>query len=355
MNEADKIILKLQNPGVNRPYLKFLEQRSADGRPLSRAELWKNHYQFEVPAQVLSYKGQAPAHVTMLLYSHADGTYRKSATEYDLVLKVGVEAKAKAGKLSDDSVERSFKRLQQDRIIRRHKQRQSVKYPGAYSAPRITFLIPGTDRPLQTIPSKEGLLTANGVDCIVIPAESLQAIKDMGRKNTAAKAVYLSALFLATKGLAETVYVKKEGWQRLSRLERCAFSRGLKYCTRRSLLTYKANVLILNDAHTGKPTEQWEDTGVWDGEPDLNWEVNFDDISDDQWSQLLRAEFGDFDIGCPQCGEVKKFGIEVPVFNCFNCGTKGTPADFIQQHHGFTWKEARQHIAAQLTKLEVVI
>jgi len=119
MNDADKIIFKLQNPGVNRPYLKFLEQRSADGRPLSRAELWKNHYQFEVPAQVLSYKGQAPAHVTTLLYSHAEGTYRKSATEYDLVLKVGVEAKAKAGKLSEDSIERSFKRLEQDQIIRR--------------------------------------------------------------------------------------------------------------------------------------------------------------------------------------------------------------------------------------------
>jgi len=149
--------------------------------------------------------------------------------------------------------------------------------------------------------------------------------------------------------------VTKAEWMLRSGLERCAFNRGLKYCKRRSLLTYAANVLTVNDAHTGKPTEQWNETGTWDGEPSPTWEVNFDDISDDQWSQLLRAEFGDFDLGCPQCGVIKGFGIEVPVFNCFNCGTKGTLADFIKQHHGFSWKETRQHIAAKLESLEVTV
>jgi hypothetical protein len=142
---------------------------------------------------------------------------------------------------------------------------------------------------------------------------------------------------------------------RLSGLERCAFNRGLKYCTRESLLAYKANVLTVNDAKTGKPTEQWSESGTWDGDPNPDWEVNFDDISADEWAQLLHKEFRDFDIPCPQCGEVKRFGIEVPVFNCFNCGTKGTMADFIKQHHGFSWAETRQHIAEQLKSLEVTV
>ena len=215
MNQGDRLLLKLTHPaGHSRPYLNFLEQREADGRPLNRRELWKGHYQFEVPAQALFYKGQVPAHVTMLLYSHAEGRYRYSGSVFDLVLKATVTAKAEAGRLSDDSVERSFERLEHDRIIRRTKSRTAR---GKFAASKITLLHPGTERPLQTIPSRDGgLLTANEVECIVIPQESLRAFKWMD--SPAAKGVYLTALYLATKGLAETVYVKKDEWMRLSGL-----------------------------------------------------------------------------------------------------------------------------------------
>src|SRR5258708_7943285 len=138
----------------------------------------------------------------MLLYSHAEGRYRYSGSVFDLVLKATVSAKADAGNLSADSVERSFKRLEKDRIIRRTKGRSAR---GKFTASKITLLRPGTEQPLQTIPSRDGgLLKANGVECIVVPAESLHAINIMG--SPAEKGVYLTALHLATQGRAETVY-----------------------------------------------------------------------------------------------------------------------------------------------------
>jgi hypothetical protein len=227
-----------------------------------------------------------------------------------------------------------------------------------YSAPQITFLIPGTDQPLQTIPSNDGLLTANDVeDYIVVPAESLEAINDM--IEAAAKAVYIAALYLVTKGLAETIYITKAEWMLRSGLERCAFNRGLKYCKRHSLLTYAANVLTVNDAHAGKPTEQWSETGTWDGEPNPDWEANFDEITDaGQWDALFQLEFGtEIPPSCSSCGNVKRFGVNFSknCFNCFNCGSKGTLAAFIKQHHGFDWPQTRKHLAAQLKKLEVQI
>src|ERR1700730_18653681 len=78
-----KAYIKATNRDANasRPYLKYLEQREEDGRPLRLDQLWKEHYKFAVPSAILRYKGQAPAHTALLLYSHAEGRYRHSTSE----------------------------------------------------------------------------------------------------------------------------------------------------------------------------------------------------------------------------------------------------------------------------------
>jgi len=337
VNSANALI-RFQHRGKSRSFLKYLEQRALDGRSLTLENLWDGHdHVFRVPGFVLSYCGTTPAHTALMLASQAQGHSYHTASEHNVVVKAAIRAKAVRSNLSYKAVQSSFLRLEKDGLICRTKRRTPK---GRHAATSISF----TDK------------FRHKDDFILIPLESLNAID--GMENAAEKAVYVAALYLATKGLAETVYVKKQEWRKLSGLGKNAFNRGVKYCATKRLLTFASDVLTVNDASTGKPTVQWQRPKVWSGEPSPTWEVDFDTVTSDQWEQLLYAEFGtDAPHRCPQCGNHKRFsvGISKKVFGCFNCGTRGTLAEFMRLHHGFDWAQIRRHIAEQLRKLEVTV
>lgn len=307
-------------------------------------------------------------HLALLLYRQGAGvSYGSIESGLDVSFKARVDTKAEASHLSPRSVKGAFRRLERDGFLVRRNQKSES---GRFKAARVYLLNPQTKERLLTRPGEYGLLSSNANDehfhFITVPRASLDAIN--GMKHASSKAVYLSALCLASKAMEECVLVRRSLWQELSQLGRNAFSRGLRYCTGKKLFSYKKGVLTLHDPLTGKPTERWRSERVRIQHENTVWRFDLNEVTPEQWravvERLLKQAIPAADkwtlskeIPCPHCGKAGAFSVNFSVagYICHGCKEKGRLGQLVQRVHGGNMDAAKVFIQESIRESEVAL
>jgi len=290
-------------------------------------DLWEGFRCFESPTEVLSYRGEIPAVLLMNLFMRAAVVSMKATLPYKIRFTVRENKLAQKLHTSLPTIRNAYRQLERDRLVKRERVRD--QFSKQWQATKVSVCNPTTANTLLASTSRiDNLLAANGVTGFSVPLDCLRAT--INRLETpAARAVYISALFLAHSFKCERLTVSKAYWCRVSKLSRKAFNRGLQICKRKRLLSYRGETLTLNDPETGKPSERRPVS--------MPMPLDFRDITSKGWEEICcHLLGGSFEPGrkgwtrttadriCPYCGSAKGFAIhfEWQRFHCFNCGEK---------------------------------
>lgn len=341
---------------------------AADDRPTG---IWTGHSTFQIPLRLLEYAGQSPVHLALLLYSQGAGvSYRSPDWGNDVSFPSRIASRAKVSGLSARVVRSAFKRLETDGYISMRSNGNTDA--GRYRARKIFLLDPQTGERLTTNPGIYGLFSSNATDehfhFITVPRTSLEAVNAM--EHASAKSAYLVALCFVSKAMDECVAVNRSLWQRLSHLGRNAFGRGLRYCIRKGLLSYRRGVLTVNDPATGKPTERWKHPRVRIEHENPVWKFDLNTVKPEKWrivvEELLHASFPETDgwthstkdVGCPFCGEFGKFNVNFSEsrYKCHasGCRESGRLGQLVQRVHRTTMDAAKTFIQEKIREEERV-
>jgi hypothetical protein len=295
--------------------------------------LWNNFSSFQCPVELVEFAGSPAMHLALLLYQQAAVvSYRAREENRNVRFKVTIKNRATASGLSPRSVRSAFKVLERDGLIVRKRRQKGTD--GRFLDTYVDMLDPQTGYALQTFPKVYGLLSSNATNdyfhFITVPKAALTAIKCM--THACEKSVYIAALCLASKAGDECVAVDRALWQQVSHVKRAAFSRGLKYCVNRGLVSYRSGVLTVNDPLTGLPTERWKHPREFIHHENPQWEYDLDKVTPDEWRIVIPKAFNGLapltdgwhtlkEVGCPFCGERGKFNISYSDtrFRCHAC------------------------------------
>jgi len=318
----------------------------------SASDLWIDFSRFEVPEGVTQYAGKVAAHVLLLLYQRASGKSIYSGSQRDLSFKVSEESEHRLAKkigLTTRSIQLAFTQLEFDGRIRRLRK---TRPDGTFDTSVLT-LLDSSGEPLQTSPYKYGVCRQNNVPFITFTKRSLDAINKM--KLPSAKAVYIAALALVHRNKTEGgISVDRKEWQSLSGLgeSKYAFSSGLAYLKAEKLVTYRKQMLTVNDPRTGEPADRSDNPKPWiDHGPGTNWkDGDLDDVPAEDFQRFVEAMLGrKFEVGedgwtlrseCPFCHYKRRFRMNFAWSQCIcDCGKRGRLVKLVSEVKGIPGSE----------------
>jgi hypothetical protein len=316
----------------------------------SASDLWIGFSRFEVPEVVTDYAGKVAAHVLLLLYQRASGKSIYSSSERDLSFVVSEDWLAKKTGLTTRSIQLAFAQLESDGRIRKRRR----TYPdGTVRTSVVLTLLDSSGSPLQTTPYEYGVCRKNDLPFITFTKRSLDAINKM--KLPSAKAVYIAALALVHRNKKEGgISVDRKEWQQLSGLgeSKYAFKSGLAYLKAEKLVTYRKQMLTVNDPRTGEPADRSDNPKPRiDHGPGTNWkDGNLDDVPAEDFQRFVEAMLGrKFEVGedgwtlrseCPFCNYKKRFRMNFTwsQFIC-DCGKRGRLVPLVSEVKGIPQSE----------------
>jgi len=288
---------------------------------------WTGHSLFQIPARILEYRGKAESLVLAYLYEKANGISFYSASAVVIEVHTSERTIAARTGLGKNAVSYAIVSLEADQAIRVSRRRD----PKTKQIRLNVYLLlhSETKDPLVSAPGEFGVCKHNYErPYITAPKETRTHLQQM---KPGSRAVYLSALALASERLSTSFGILRNDWKSASRLGRNSFDRGVTDCVRRKLLTYKRRVLALMDPVTGAPTQRSAHEFVKHDNP--RWKFDLNSVTSEQWRQivqeLLKCEFVISHSGwswtqrgllCPFCKEEKCFTVSFAKqqYNCFN-------------------------------------
>jgi hypothetical protein len=323
---------------------------------------WSGHSVFQIPVRVLGYKGKAESLVLTYFFERANSiSFYSSAA---VLIQISVQEKTIALRtgLNRSTVSEAIVSLEADDCIRVLRRRDPVTKKIKLSV--YVLLHSESKNPLVATPGSFGVCHHNADrPYITAPKELREKLKGM---QAAGRAVYLSALALASRKVSTSFGVTPEEWKKESLLGRNAFNRGLKQCAKLKLLTYKRYVLTLNDPATGAPTYRVAGGRIDHENP--QWKFDLNKVTAEQWQatveRLLRKEFIVGSSGwthatkttrCPLCKHCRCFraNFGASQFLCEHCNANGRLAQLVMRVRRIKMSEAKLFIQEQMTPVEV--
>jgi hypothetical protein len=343
-------------------------QEEYSGKPVG---LWIGHSRFQCPSFVLDYAGGSPARVVLSLYDRAQGHSYSSKHIGTLTFKVRAETLAERTGLTVAQVYRSQVILERDNRL--YRRQPLSKASRTFLGNEVTLLLPQrtkqgqlVNNPISTAPKKPGLLSENGMrDYIVIPQDTLPAIKQVSRHGLAVLLAAMEAITKAGTG-TESARITKPELRHISGLGLVAFRKGFRECLSQKLLAFSDNVLTVHDPHKRRPTQRWRNRRAElfhqrkkfafdlnertadDYRSLLTKVLNTDcsDIPEDDWHRIWP---------CPLClneqnGKITKrptFAVHIEPsvagFHCYLCGAKGKLIQLAAQVLGISTSDAIEY------------
>jgi hypothetical protein len=301
--------------------------------------LWVGHSVFQLPVTVQRYKGSPEALVLAYLYQFASGFSFHSDKPVVIEFSISQEKIAERTGLSLRVLPGAIQELEADKCIRVERTRDER---GRVTLSVYLLLHSTTQEPLWTTPNIWGVCHQNGDrPFITAPKELLKVLMQL---QPGARAVYLSALSMASVRIKMSFKVTPEDWKAETLLGRNAFNRGKKECVKRGLLKYNRQVLTLHDPATGKPSTKERQQRVY--HKDAQWKFSLDDITGTEWQKVAEDLFKrSFTVGaagwthttpdniCPFCKEGRAFTMhfEHSQWKCHQCRERGRIFQLLQR------------------------
>jgi hypothetical protein len=327
---------------------------------------WTGQSRFQVSPRVLSFRGRAESLVLVYLFQLAN-SYSNSRIKIALIeLRVKGDTIAKKCGLSPRAVYSALATLQAAGCIRIVKSRDSLTKLDTTS---IYLLLRSEDgQPMWTTGGNDayGICAANfEKPYVTLLKNTLEILVQM---TPAARAVYLSAMGLASVRVKTSFGIRKEDWMKESLLGRNAFGRGKLECERRNLLTYstKKQILTLNDPLTGKPNARTAHERIEHENP--VWRIlDLNTVPPDVWKltieRVMRREFyvdhsgwtvAGKDVFCPFCKKARGFSVNYvkAAFKCYDCKEHGKLCQLVAKVLRVKMKTAKRYIAEQMPPQE---
>jgi len=250
---------------------------------------WVGHSLIQLPFRILEYTGRSEVMVLTYLYERASSISFYSKSEVFLEIHVSQQTIAKRTGLSENAVSSAVVELEADNAIRVERRRDPVTKQIRLSV--YVLLHSQNESPLTSTPGVFGVCRQNlDLPYISAPKETRSQLSQM---TPGGRAVYLSALALASKRIETRFGLLRDEWKSASRLGKNAFWRGLRECEKRGLLSYQKQVLTLNDPGTGAPSRKQAHDRVVHQNP--KWKFDLNSVTPEQWERvvtdLLHHEF----------------------------------------------------------------
>jgi hypothetical protein len=299
---------------------------------------WVGYSLVQVPKRILDYAGRSEALVLADLYKRACSAV--SRTQYQLKkldrieISIGQEELAYVTGLSVDGVSLAVLQLEADLAVKVHRRHHDPR-TGQTSLSVYLLRHSTTHDPLFAV--EGGICYGNGdFPFITIPKD---ALPHMNQLPARARAVYLSALWLASERKEMSFGVLREQWKEASRLSKNSFNRGLHNCKR--LLSYKRQTLTLFDPSTGAPSQRT--AHEWVQHENTRWQFDIKrDVKLEDWKRIVAdlfkqelnydengRSYTSRDIRCPFCHGEQCFQVNIQTgwYRCFNSACSRPCAD----------------------------
>jgi hypothetical protein len=305
---------------------------------------WPNHSIFQVPARVVAFRGRAESLVMLYLYDRANAVHIFCKDEVVIEIKVREETIAERTGLGRPAVSQAIRTLEASDCIRVKRTRDAIT--GRVRVSVYLLLHSQTKEPLKAFPQQFGVCHSNfeAKPYITLPKDARKIINEM---LPAGRAVYITAMLLASRSVRMTLGIARCFFQDESLLGKNAFNRGLRECEKRGLFSYRRQILVLNDPRTGKPSERSKYAGRTE-HTDPAWQFDLDTVKPEHWQSILeKILHTELIVGsdgwtktnlqslCPFCKEARCFAVNFAAsqFKCHApaCGEKGRLAQLVRR------------------------
>jgi hypothetical protein len=254
---------------------------------------WQKFSVFQVPADIVPFRGKAEARILLYLFMRARGFSYHSISQRDVCFVSRIETMAEKTSMTVRSVERGLANLAEQKLIYRANNRTSDRRRGRdghFLAATVTLLNSHTGEILQTCPNNYALCLKNNVKpYLTIPSIALDEI--FGMKKSSLVAVYLTTFLFASRFASETFSVYKQSLREASQMGRNAFNSAFKKLQQKNLLNYSRGILTIHDPATQKPVERWKKEPPWIQHDNAHYKIlDHSTVTPEQWKSVMEDQ-----------------------------------------------------------------